>query len=199
MPPTHAENRIVKIGKADDCRHHHARIGQRLCRCLPQRFISPAELFEILILVVKNLFHLLASHHFFHKAVDASQMLLLGQIVFFTPLSVKLDEKEHQQQKADDNQGKPEIQDNQHGNGARYHDKALYQKGKAVIQRLGQGIHIIGEPAHQLAVSMRVEIGKRKVLGMFKQIPSDASHDFLAGVNHQLIVAQRGQRPGSRT
>ena len=46
-------------------------------------------------------------------------------------------------------------------------------------------------------MSMGVKIGKGQLLGMFKQIPSDPPHDFLAGDHHELIVAQRGERAGS--
>ena len=44
---------------------------------LPERLVAAAEFLVVLRLMVKYLFHLLSGHHLLHKAVDASQVLLL--------------------------------------------------------------------------------------------------------------------------
>ena len=90
--PAHTgRNRIIKVGKAYDGRHHHAGIGERLGGRLAQRLISAAEFLKILVLVIENLFHLLPADHFLHKAVDAAQMLLLILIILFAAPSVYAD------------------------------------------------------------------------------------------------------------
>ena len=72
----------------------HAGIGQGLGAALSERLIAAAEFLIVLRLMVKYLFHLLSGHHFLHKAVDASQVLLLLDKILPAPFSIITDETE---------------------------------------------------------------------------------------------------------
>ena len=145
--------------------------------------------------MVEHLLHLLACHHFLHKAVDASQTLLLLPEVFLSSPAVVLDHQKHQHQKYHHNQRQPQAQHTEHGHGSHQGQKALNHQGKAVVQRLLHRIHIVGKPAHQLPVGMGVKISQRKLLDMGEQILADFLHHLLGGVHHQLVIPVSGCGP----
>ena len=144
--------------------------------------------------MVEDFFHLLSGHHLLDESVDLSQVFLLFGEILLAQLSVVPDIERHQKQEEKDDRREPYIQDQQHHDRSSHRDETLDQQREAVVQCLGDRIHIVGEPAHQLPVGVGVEIFQRKLLYMGKQIGADLLHHRLGSVDHQLVVPEARQR-----
>ena len=94
-PAENGHNRIVDIGNADDRRYHRRR--KRLCTGPgpAQRLVFGAEGLDIRLLVVKDLYHLLAVHHLFDIAVQISSTGLLSGVIGFAAPAAEADIQKH--------------------------------------------------------------------------------------------------------
>ena len=108
--------------------------------------------------MIKDFFHLQSCRHLLYKTIDLSQFFLLPLKIFFASFPVELNKGKHEQKKDHNDQRQTDAQDHHHDYGSEEHHKALYDHGKAVVHSLLYRIHIIGKPAHQLSMSMSVEI-----------------------------------------
>ena len=95
--------------------------------------VSAAKFCEILGLVVKDLFHLLARYHFLHIAVDGAQIFLLFNKVAAAAAAVVFHKYHHAAQEHKYDHGQPPVQDQEHGDGAGDIDEALNHHGKARV------------------------------------------------------------------
>ena len=145
--------------------------------------------------MVKDLFHLRPGDHLLDEAVQVPQPGLLLVVVLPAAPAVPLDEEGHGRQEEDDDEGQPDIEHQQHGNGAHDHDAALNNHGEGVVERVVEGVHVVGEAAHQLAMSVGVEVFEGQGLHMGEEVGADLSHHLLGGVRHELVIAPGGQHP----
>ena len=118
--------------------------------------------------MVKNLDHLLPLHAFLNKAVEAAHVrLLLGEIGVALFAAVPQEDC-HARKGGDHHQAEDVVEDEEHREGADDHHRVLYEGGEAVVEGFGDGVDVVGEPAHQLAVGFGVEIAQRELLEMIK-------------------------------
>ena len=79
---------------------------------------------------------------------------------------------------------------------SRHLDKTLDDHGETVVKSVGDGVHVVGEAAHGVAVRVLVKIFQRKFLHGMEQIPADIVDDLLSGFYHGLGVSPGCQGAG---
>ena len=72
--------------------------------------------------------------------------------------------------------------------------KTLDDHCKTVVHRLLHRVDIVGKMAHDLAARVVVKIFQWEFLCVPEQIHADFAHDFLRGVHHQPVIAERCER-----
>ena len=144
--------------------------------------------------MVKDLDHLLAADHLLDVAVHVAQGGLLGGVVGGAAFGAEPDVQEHGRVAHHHDEGQPPVEDEQQHQGAGQLDEALDGHGKAVVQRVGHRVHVVGEVAHDVAVELGVEKPQGQGLDMGEQVPPDVVQHLLGGVDHGLGVAEGGQR-----
>ena len=143
--------------------------------------------------MIKDFDYFLTADHFFNIAVQLAQAgLLAGEVSPAAPAAVT-DIQKHGGIAHHHQQGKLPVQHKQHGQRAHNLDEALNDHGKAVVQRVGDGVHVICEIAHHIAVAAGIEKAQGKRLDMGKQIPADVEQHLLRHVHHRLCVTPRRQ------
>ena len=159
-----------------------------------QLFVAGGKLGQVGLLVVEHLHDLLPGDYFLNVSVQLAQAALLLGIVGTAVLGGKVDVPEHAHITHRHQQREPPVEDKQHQQGAHDLDKGLDNDSKAVVQCIGDGVHIVGEKAHQIAVAVGIKVLQRLGLQVGKQILADLLQYFLRGAHHQLGIAQGGQR-----
>ncbi len=143
--------------------------------------------------MVEYLDDLLAGDHLLNIAVHIAQGRLLHRIVGGTALGAVPNIEEHGQIAQHHNEGQLPVEYEQHDQGARQLNKALDGHGKAVVQGIRDGVHIVGEVTHDIAVALGIEESQRQRLDVMEQVPADVIQHLLGGIDHSLGVAQGGQ------
>ena len=143
--------------------------------------------------MVEYLDYLLSSHHLLNVAVQLAQAGLLAAKVVFAAAAAVLNVEKHGSIAYHDHQGQPPVEQEQQQQSAHHLDEALNDHSKAVVQRIGHRVHIIGEQAHQIAFALAVKKVQRQLLQMAVQVPADVVEHLLGGPYHDLGVAQGGQ------
>ena len=147
--------------------------------------------------MVENLDHLLPADHFLDIAVQTAQMFLLpGEIPAAAAAGIA-DIQEHGPIADRDDQGQLPVEDVQQHQQAHHLDKGLNDHGEAVVQGVGNRVHVVGKITHGVAVAAAVKERQRQGLQMGKQVPADIIEDFLGGPDHGLGVAQGRQNAGA--
>ena len=147
------------------------------------------------VFMVEDLDDLLALDHLLNVAVDRSQSALLGGEVPPAAAADGLDHQQHHPEHGEGNQSQQGTEDQHHGDGAQKVQRTGDHAAKAVVQRLGDGLDVVGIAAHQLAVGVGVEVFQRQLLHPLKQIRPDPGHAGLRDVHHNPGVAEGADRP----
>src|SRR5699024_772212 len=122
--------------------------------------------------------------------------LLLVKIVFAL-FGTVADVQEHGRVPQNHQKGQPPVQEEQQNQGSHYLDKTLDNHGEAVVEGVGDGVHIVSEAAHNVSVGVGVKIFQRQAFHGAEQIPADIVDDLLGGPGHGLGVAQGGKGAGT--
>ena len=161
---------IINIGNT----HHHGNHGAGEAHCfdagLPQLFVSVPEGFQIGGFVVEDLHHFLTGDHLLHVAVQLSQMFLLLVKIVFALFGTVADVQEHGRVPQNHQKGQPPVQEEQQNQGPHYLDKTLDNHGEAVVEGVRDGVHIVGEAAHNVSVGVGVKIFQRQAFHGAEQI-----------------------------
>ena len=185
---------VVHIRQADDGGDHHTGIRRGFRARVAQGFVAAAEFFKVRLFVVENFLDFLPLDHLLDESVEGREVFLLLRVEFAAAAAVVEDERQHQGEEPDDDDGQTRVEHDEHDDRARHNDKALDEQRETVVERFGDGVHVVGEAAHQLAVRARIEVAQRQLLRVFEQIAADLRHDLLRGAHHELVVAERAQR-----
>ena len=132
--------------------------------------------------------------HLLDIGVELAQAALLAGVERAAVPRAELDVPEHRRVAHQDQQREPPVEHEQQHQRAHDLHKGLDQHGKAVVERVGDGVHVVGEQAHQVAFAVGVKKLQRQRLQVGKQVAADLAQDLLRGAHHQLAVAQRAQR-----
>ena len=185
---------VVDVGDGDHGGHHGGGIALRALAGLAQGLVALAELFQVRLLVVEDLDDLLAADHFLDIAVELAQVLLLMAVMRLAAAAAVTDVEEHGQIAQHHEQRQPPVEDEEEQQRARDLDEALDEHGEAVVEGVGDGVHIPGEVAHDVAVPAGVEKAQGQFLQMRKEVAADVIEHFLGGLDHRLRVAQGAER-----
>ncbi len=146
--------------------------------------------------MVKDLNNFLPCHCFLDKAIEVSHVfLLLGKedMAFFAAVP---EEQEHAEKGSKYNKGQQWAQHNQHGKSSNDNNKALDDCRETVVHGVRYGINIVCETAHQFAMGVLIEEGKRKSLYFPEKVTTDFQNNFLCDFYHKLSIAVRRQDTG---
>ena len=78
------------------------------------------------------------------------------------------------------------VEDDEHGRGADHLDARLNHVGKAVVERLGDGVDVVGEKTHDVARARAVKITERQRLDVREQVAANIGHHALGRTHHDL-------------
>ena len=139
--------------------------------------------------MVEDLHNLLTCDHLLHVAVKRAQRALLlreeplgssareAHVCHNDRVAGKRDERE------------PPVQHDEKHDGPHGLDGRLHHVGKAVVERLGDGVYVVGEVAHHVAVARAVEPRERKRLDVAEKVAANVEDDALRRAHHGLGVA----------
>ena len=164
----HSHNRIVHVPDAHRDRHHRRSIA--LCRGsrLAQVLVTVGKLGNICLLMVEDLDDFLPRDHLFDIAVERTQRLLLTRVELLAARA-RIAHVRHDGHVArhSDERKTPIENKHQDQRSHRLHG-SLNHRCKAVVERLGNGVHVVGEKTHDVARPRTVKIGERERLDMRK-------------------------------
>ena len=143
--------------------------------------------------MAEHLDHLLSGGHLLDVAVQAAQVLLLAVEVELAALTAVADVGEHHPVAHQDQDGQPPVEEKQQQHHPEQLDHALDDHGEAVVQGVGDGVHVVGEQAHQVPLPVLVKEAQGEGLEPVVQVPADVQENFLGCPDHDLGVAQGGQ------
>ena len=144
--------------------------------------------------MVEHLDDLLPADHFLDVAVQLAQILLLMAVMRLAAPAAVTDVEEHGQITQHHEQRQTPVEDEEDQQRARHLDKALDEHGEAVVEGVGDGVHIAGEIAHDVAVPAGVEKAQGQRLQVGKEVAADVVEHFLRRLDHRLRVAQGTER-----
>ena len=139
--------------------------------------------------MVKDLNDLLARDHLLDVSVQVAERCLLGgKKALGAGTRVARVQHNGNIARERDNRELP-VKNDEHGCGADHLNGRLNHVGKAVVERLGDGVDVIGEKAHDVARARTVEIAERQRLNVREQVTADVGDHALGRAHHDLRVA----------
>ena len=139
--------------------------------------------------MVEDLHDLLARDHLLDVAIKLSQSLLLLGEEALRARAREADIEEDHDIAGSGDEREPPVEDEEEDERAHHLDASLHHGGKAVVQGLGDSIHIVREEAHRVTRTGTVEPGERQVLHMREEIAAHIEDDLLRCPHHGLRVA----------
>ena len=139
--------------------------------------------------MVEDLDDLLARDHLLDISIQVAERCLLGgKKALGADTRVARVQHDGRVAHERDNRELP-VEDDEHGRGADHLNARLNHVGKAVVERLGDGVDVVGEKAHDVAQARTVEIAERQRLNVREQVATDVGHHALGRAHHDLRVA----------
>ena len=190
----HRNHGIVSVADHHGDGHHGGGVGLSRRTRLAQFFVKQPELRKVGILVVEDLDDLLPRDHLFHITVQIAQRRLLTvEEELRAPARIAHVQHDGRIARERDDREAPIEHDEQH-RGTNHLDSRLDNTRKAVVERLGHRVDIVGEETHDIARARGIEIRKRQRLNVREQIASDVRYHTLRRAHHDLCIAECGQR-----
>ena len=118
--------------------------------------------------MVEHFDDLLAVDHLLDVAVQLAEAGLLLVVIRFAAPAAVSDVQEHGRIADGDDQRELPVEHKEHDERAGHLDEALYDHGEAVVERVGYGVHVVGEVAHDVAAVAAVEPDEGQVLQVRK-------------------------------
>ena len=189
----HRDDRVVDIPDTDHRRDHGGGVALGAGAGLAQFFVAGGKALQVGLLVVEHLDHLLAGDHLLNVGVQFAQAALLPGVERPAVFGAEVNIPEHGGVAHHHQQRQLPVQHEQHDQRARHLDEGLDDQGEAVVQGVRDGIHIVGEEAHQVALAVGVEELKGQRLQVGEEVAADLPQHLLGGADHDLAVAQRAE------
>ena len=134
--------------------------------------------------MAENLDHLLAGHRFLDVAVQRSQSRLLRLVEAAAAHGDGTRREHHQRHRRHRDQGQPHVGVHHQAEGADHVDGAGNDLHHRVVQHLSHRVHVVGEPAHDIAVVVGIVKPHRQLLDPGKQVVSQAENGPLGNADH---------------
>ena len=185
----HGDDGIVDVANHDGHGHHRVGIVHGGGAGAAKLVVAAGEAGDIRRLAVKDLDDLLARDHLFDISVQVAKRCLLGgKEALRARARVARIQYNGRIAHERDNRELP-VKDDEHGRGAHNLNGGLNHVGKAVIERLGDGVDVVGEKAHDVARARAVKITERQRLDVREQVAENIGHHALGRAHHNLRVA----------
>ena len=138
--------------------------------------------------MTENLDNLLPVHHFLDKPFGLAHCALLTQEVFARAAADRFCNEEYRNNARKHYKRKPKTVP-QHYKEQREHHYSRRQKiGQRLGHHLPQSVDIVGVIAHNIAVTVGVEILYRQILHAVKHLPAQFFKKALRNNSHKLLV-----------
>ena len=185
----HSHHGVVGVRDGHRRRHHCGCVRLGAGTACAQVLVESTEALEVLVLVVEDFHHLLACDHLLHIAVERAQgSLLLREEPLGAPArEAHVGDDDRVAGKRDERE--PPVKHNEKHDGSHGLDCRLDHVGKAVVERLRDGVHVVGEVAHYVAVARAVEPRERQRLNVAEKVSANVKDHALRGADHGLGVA----------
>ncbi len=146
------------------------------------------ELIEGFFFVVEGLDDFHAGDIFFDDRIDVGEGFLLLAEIFLAGFRVEVHKDEHDDDKADDNQGEIDIDEEESENRRDDLHGGEEDIREGIIQGVDDAIDIVGEIGHDFPVCVSVEVVDWKNLHLMHQFISDSKEHSLGDSDHDEIV-----------
>ena len=186
----HGDDGVVGIADHHGHGHHRVGIAHGGGAGAAKLVVAAGKAGDIGRLAVKDLDDLLARDHLFDISVQVAKRCLLGGKEALRARA-RVARIQHNGRIAHerDNRELP-VKDDEHGRGAHNLNGGLNHVGKAVVERLGDGVNVVGKEAHDVARARAVKIAERQRLDVREQVAADVGDHALGRAHHNLRVAQ---------
>ena len=182
----HGDDGIVDVTNHDGHGHHRVGVGLRGATGATQFLVAHVKTSHVGLFVIKDLDDLLARDHLFDISVQIAQRRLLsGKKALGTYARVARVQHNGRVAHERDNRELP-VEDDEHSRGADHLDARLNHVGKAVVERLGDGVDIVGKETHDVARACAVKVAQRQHLDVRKQVAADIGDHALSRAHHNL-------------
>ena len=182
----HGDDGIVDVANHDGHGHHGVGVAHGGGAGAAKLVVAAGEAGDIRRLVIKDLDDLLARDHLFDISVQIAQRRLLGgKKALGTHARVARIQHNGRVAHERNNRELP-VKDDEHGRGAHNLNGGLNHVGKAVVERLGDGVDVVGEKAHDVARARAVKITERQRLDVREQVAANIGHHALGRAHHDL-------------
>ena len=186
----HRNDGVVGIADHHGHGHHGVGVGLRGATGTAQLLVAHVKASHVGPLVIKDLDDFLARDHLLDVSVQIAQRRLLsGKKALGTHARVASVQHNGHIAHERDNRELP-VEDDEHGRGADHLDARLNHVGKAVVERLGDGVDVVGKEAHDVTRARAVEVAQRQHLDVREQVAANIGHHALGRAHHDLRVAQ---------
>ena len=136
--------------------------------------------------MIKDLDDLLARDHLFDISVQVAKRCLLGgKETLRTRARVARIQHNGRIAHERDNRELP-VKDDEHSRSAHNLNGGLNHVGKTVVERLGDGVDVVGKEAHDVTRARAVKITERQHLDVRKQVAADIGDHALGRAHHNL-------------
>ena len=153
----HRNDRVVGIPDHHGHGHHRVGVSLRGATSAAQLLVAHVKTGNVSLLVVKDLDDLLARDHLLDVSVQVAERCLLGgKEALGADTRVARVQHDGRVAHERDNRELP-VEDDEHGRGANHLDGRLNHVGKAVVERLGDRIDVVGEEAHDVAIVSKAD------------------------------------------
>ena len=187
------DNGVVDIRDGHYRRDHGSSIALGSSTCPAQGLVFLVKNLHAGLLVVEDLYHFLSVDHLLDITIQIAQTGLLFGVVSPAAAAAEADVGKHGRITHNHHQGQLPIEYKEQNQGARHLNEALDGHGKAVVQRIGDGVHVVGEVTHNIAVPAGIKEAQRQSLEVGKQIPPNIQQHLLGRPHHGLSISKGTQ------
>ena len=174
-------------------RHDDAGIEVGLLGGVPVGVVQLPEFCLGRLLVGKGFYHLQPLDGLLNFPVDRSQGGLLLLVKPPAAASQLLEQEHGKPQHQNGGKKQLPVDDKHQGHQPREHQAAGEQRDHALLEGHLHVVRVVGEPAHQFAVGVLVEVGQRELLQRVKQVLAQAVDPLLRQPDHHGRLAVGGQ------
>ena len=192
--PQAAEDGDVQVGEDAHHRHHQQRQGHGLNPDRAHRLVGGVETAQYLLLLAEGEHHPLAAVGLLENGVERPEPRLVAAKSGAGSAPHGPDQAEHQRKGEHRAEGEPGAEDEDDAEDARQGQNAGEELRGVVGKDPADGVHVVGQPAHQLPLAALVEKAQREALQVAKEIPAQIAHRLLGKAGEEPPLEQLRRR-----
>ena len=143
------------------------------------------EVSDGVLLAVEGGDHHMGAIHLLHVAVDVAQVLLLAAEELLTVADDAGNDDQAHRENAQGNESHPGADGQHHDEYAQQQGHLGDHLGQALVQSLGDGVHVIGDAAEHFAVGHLVKVGHGQTVDLLADVRTHSVADFGGDARHE--------------